>query len=356
MSETAIFPLATLTAAASVAVLLVAILRLPVRRLVGAQAAYWLWLMVPAGTLACMLPAPAQSLRLPEILVPTPIGHALAAAIAAWSGLSAPMFFTNYGSTVWALGAIAMVWIAVRRQRRFVLSLGRLALLPNGAYRSETAGEPMLVGALRPRVVVPADFESRYTEEERNFVIAHERAHQQRGDALANALATGWLCLCWFHPLMYWAVERFRFDQELACDATVLQSTRGPRRRYAHALLKTQLADGAADIVASAAPFGAQWQSAHPLRERIRALTRPLPGSLRHAAGVVLALGLIGGGTYSTWAVQVVPKLASATPASQMPMQAQTVIPQAVPQMVPSHATTVAQRCKGTRTSSDKVV
>jgi beta-lactamase regulating signal transducer with metallopeptidase domain len=223
---------------------------------------------------------------------------------------------------VWAFGVAIMLAIAIARQRAFVKSLGKLSLLPNGTYRSAHAVEPMVVGALRPRVVLPADFESRYTGDERALVLAHEHAHVRRGDALTNAVATAWLCLSWFNPLMHWAIGRLRFDQELACDALVLAATGTGRRRYADALLKTQLA---ADSIATAVPAGCHWQATHPLAQRIAALKRPLPGVMGRWLGTALVCTLISSGSYATWAVR--PALGSAEPALQsLPTQIRQVL------------------------------
>jgi hypothetical protein len=107
--------------------------------------------------------------------------------------------------------------------------------------------------------------------------------------------------LSWFNPLMHWAIGWFRFDQELACDALVLASTGTARRRYAGALLKTQLA---ADSLTAAVPAGCHWQSIHPLTQRIAALKRPLPGTLRRWLGTALVCTLISSGSYAAWAVR----------------------------------------------------
>ena len=283
-----------LTIAASVAVLLVGLLRAPLRRIAGARTAYGLWLMVPLSTLTVLLPTSPHPLASAEVV---------------------PTLTEGSGSTnneaialaVWAAGVIIMLAVAMARQRAFVRSLGNLSRLPNGTYRSASAIEPMVVGALRPRVVLPADFEIRYTRDERALVLAHEHAHVKRGDALTNAIATAWLCLSWFNPLMHWAIGWFRFDQELACDALVLAATGTARRRYADALLKTQLA---ADSVGTALPAGCHWQSTHPLTQRIAALKRPLPGVIQRWLGTALVLTFISTGCYAAWAVR--PELQSA--------------------------------------------
>ncbi len=309
MISHSMFPLLELTIVASAAAVLVGLLRIPLRHAVGAQAAYWLWLwlLVPASTLAVLLPAPAHSVGMATVAVPDTLNHAVAGAVLALTGASASMNYAVIGLLLWPAGTLLMLALTVRRQRAFVRSLGSLHAPPNGAYLSASVIEPMLVGAWRPRVVLPADFETRYTPEECVLVLAQERAHLQRGDAPMNALATGWLCLCWFNPLMYWAVGRFRFDQELACDAEVLAATGTARRRYANALLKTQLV---ADSF-GALPLGCHWQSSHPLTVRIAALKRPLPSFSRRIAGVVLALTLTGTGSYTVWAAQPEAQLAA---------------------------------------------
>jgi beta-lactamase regulating signal transducer with metallopeptidase domain len=302
----AVVCLLELTVAASVAVVLVGVLRAPLRRLAGAGAAYGLWLMVPLSTLTVVLPTQPHPFTPAAQSVSAPVRQVMEDVLAD-AGSSTDGKAVAFA--IWAFGVTIMLAVAVARQRAFVRSLGKLSLLPNGTYRSASAVEPMVVGALRPRVVLPADFESRYTRDERALVLAHERAHVQRGDALANAIATGWLCLSWFNPLMHWAIGRFRFDQELACDALVLAATGTARRRYAHALLKTQLA---ADSVGTAVPAGCHWQSTHPLTQRIAALKRPLPGTMRRWLGTALVCALISSGSYAAWAVR--PDLAASEP------------------------------------------
>ncbi len=307
MISHALFSLVVLTIATSVSVLVVALLRAPLRHVAGAQAAYWLWLMVPSSAVAALLPAPSESWVLATIALP--------ARIMTLAGASAPVNYAMTGLLVWAAGASLMLVFAVHRQRSFERSLGRLTSLPNGAYESASVAEPMLVGAWRPRVVLPADFDTRYTPEERALVLAHERAHLSRGDALANAVASGCLCLCWFNPLMYWAVGQFRFDQELACDASVLAATGTARRRYAAALLKAQLAADAVRFV----PAGCSWQSSHRLKQRIAVLKRPLPSYMRRACGVLLVLGFISSGSYVAWATRAIAAIVPAWTCSVIP-------------------------------------
>lgn len=159
---------------------------------------------------------------------------------------------------------------------------------------------PLLIGLRRARIIVPLDFDTRYDSEEQALILAHERAHRQRGDILANAIASAWLCVFWFNPLMYWAAIRLRVDQDLACDASVLRGSSAGPLRYAQLLLKAQLADGPPLYV----PMTCQWLSAHPLKERIVMLRHSYPGSARRSFGIALTAAVIFAGTGLAWATQ----------------------------------------------------
>jgi hypothetical protein len=201
---------------------------------------------------------------------------------------------------IWGIGVCGMLTILVVRQLSFVKSLGSLSPASHSTRRSTAVVAPVLVGAFNPTLILPADFESRYSVIERQMIIDHERAHLMRGDVTVNAIAAGWLCLFWFNPLMYWAVGRLRLDQELACDAIVLAGAGVARRSYADALLKTQLDDQSDWLV----PVGSHWQSSHPLKERIAMIKRSVPRRSRRYFGIASALVLTVAGSYAAWAAQ----------------------------------------------------
>jgi bla regulator protein BlaR1 len=292
----------------SIAILLVGLLRGPLRAVVGARSAYWLWLLIPASVLAQLLPAPTKT----EQIVSTSLtGYASAAFSSVTTTAITPTVSATLivvGLIIWGTGAAVMLTQLMIRQRTFIRSLGRMTLDAHGLRRSNSIVAPMLVGAWWPQVVVPLDFETRYSSEEQRLVLAHERAHLLRRDTTANVLASGLLCLFWFNPLIYWAIARLRLDQELACDALVLAQSGIAPRRYANALLKAQLATESAWRL----PVVCHWQSSHPLRERIVMLKRPLPGSSRRLGGIVIAVALSISGGYTVWAAQSVPETKSA--------------------------------------------
>ena len=284
------------TFAASVAILIVAAIRKPLRRIGGARVAYVSWLLVPTSQLALLLPAPSQPLEITAAAIPQLLLGALPTAVSSNLGV-AGADYAAIALVGWALGSLLMLFYVARRQRAFMRSLGPTTAMPDGTHRSASVRTPLLVGAWHPRVVLPVDFESLYDHDEGALVLAHERAHRDRGDQLVNVVATIWLCLSWFNPLMYWALGRLRFDQEVSCDAVVLAAQPTLRRRYANALLRAQIATESG----WRAPVACSWQSSHPLTERITMLKQPLPTPTRRRSALVLTCALIVAANYAVW-------------------------------------------------------
>ncbi len=207
-------------------------------------------------------------------------------------------------------GALLAMAGLLRQQRRFVRGLGTLRRRDDGLWQAQaTAGLPAVLGLWPPRIVLPADFERRYTAQEQRLVLLHEQVHLRRGDIAVNALLAALQCVYWFNPLLPLALRRCREDQEFSCDERVIARSDGARRSYGNAMLKTGLA-------LSSLPLGCHWQDRHPLKERIAMLKRPVPGKgqwfgmLLLAAGVSLALG------FAAWAAQPAPSDALATSAA----------------------------------------
>ncbi len=298
--------LVRLLAVGTAGMLLVGSLRAPGRRAVGSEAAYWLWISLPASLAAVFLPRAPACLCTPEALVSPLLMRGIGAPLELAPGI--PGSHCAWTVTfLWLAGATGALVYFSCCQRALGKSLGLLQRRPDGSYWGATARQPMLIGAWHPRIVLPRDFETRYSASERAVILAHERTHVERRDAVTNGIALALVCLFWFNPLVYWAWNRFRFDQELACDAAVIRKAKVPRRPYARALVKTQLA------AAGAIAFGTR--RGHPLIERIALLGRPTPTRTRRFMGYAFALALMFCGTYIVWTAR--PDLPTATVRSE---------------------------------------
>ncbi|KQZ06085.1 transcriptional regulator [Caulobacter sp. Root1455] len=277
------------------AILVVLILRRPVRARFGALAAYVLWLVAPVCLAASFLPAHAPS----QVLAPVTT-LALAAAKSAAPLVHRAPVLPGLIIAVWMAGAVAALGVLIVRQKRFVASLGPLT--PSQAdsgllLAARLDVGPAVIGVLRPRIVVPGDFEQRFAGAARRVVLTHERVHLERGDAAINALAAALRCLCWFNPLVHLAVRRMRVDQEIACDEAVVTRHPDDRRVYAETLLDTLM-------ISHAVPFGCHWPAVgpHPLKERVAMLNTPSVSPARKVFGAALIGGLALVGAGAVWA------------------------------------------------------
>lgn len=304
MGASLIHTLISATVASSLGALVVGPLRRPLRVLAGARASYWLWLVIPAMVLATLLPVPSGVVQVSSKSLTAQLGSALSGVVLPPGPQRTLSMFAVTGLALWAAGAAVMLGLLIHRQRSFLRSLGTLSPDSDDMPRSAAIIAPMVVGALRSRLILPVDFESRYSEAEREFMLAHERAHLLRHDVFVNAVAAAWLCVFWFNPLMYWAIARLRLDQELACDAVALTRTGAARQCYADALLRTQLAGESGWQM----PIGCRWQSGHPLKERLAMLKRRTPGLLPRLGGLAFILAVTSSASYEVWAVQSVPE------------------------------------------------
>lgn len=97
---------------------------------------------------------------------------------------------------------------------------------------------PWVCGLLTPTVLLPRDFQQRFSPLQQQLILKHEYTHWQRGDLHCNLLALLLLTLFWFHPLSWLAYRAYRQDQELSCDALVLQQGSSEQQiAYSYALL-----------------------------------------------------------------------------------------------------------------------
>lgn len=293
-----------LQVAISVAILAVLALRWPVRAAFGPGASYALWAAAPVAVAGALLPARIIELAVvsrtpdaPAGLAAAPADLAPATAVAAAGPSIDPSLVLL---ALWALGAAVTALIFAARQRRLRRDLGGLTRDPQDArvWHAQSARlAPMVLGVLRPRIVVPSDFRTRFTPLEQRLAIAHESAHLRGGDTRILAFVAAARCLFWFNPLVHWAAGLLRLDQERARDAEAARAA-GSRREYGEALLKFQLLPGAAPLACEISA------GADGLRRRLLALRSAAPGRARAALGGSMAALLCASIGFTAWASQ----------------------------------------------------
>jgi len=105
-------------------------------------------------------------------------------------------------------------------------------------YATEQATSPMLVGVIRPMIVLPESILARLGPDELRMILAHELVHWRRYDTWVGWLQVFVQGVFWFHPLVWLANARIRHERECACDETVLREARCDRDGYGETIIR----------------------------------------------------------------------------------------------------------------------
>lgn len=140
---------------------------------------------------------------------------------------------------IWLTVAAVLFMVSVWRYRLYVRHVCRAAPADKQA-QLETLGQcldelrihrrvrllvssfvpsPMLIGVLRPAVVLPRSLRGQNLR----HVLLHELTHVRRQDIVFRWLALAAVCLHWLNPLVYVLRRQLEAAGELACDEAVLE-------------------------------------------------------------------------------------------------------------------------------------
>lgn len=81
---------------------------------------------------------------------------------------------------------------------------------------------PVLLGVLKPKIVLPKNLCATLNENEIKNILMHELAHFKRGDVIIAWITAFLQAVHWFNPVIWLAFFRMRSDRELACDEKTL--------------------------------------------------------------------------------------------------------------------------------------
>jgi GWxTD domain-containing protein len=97
------------------------------------------------------------------------------------------------------------------------------------------ADAPMVVGHLRPLILMPAGMLAGLPAAQIEAILLHELAHVRRHDYLVNAVQRLVEGLLFYHPAVWWISRVIRAERENCCDDVVV-SISGNAHEYAVAL------------------------------------------------------------------------------------------------------------------------
>ena len=316
---------------------LVLLLRRPVARHFGTQAAYALWLLpflrllLPPITLpAWLAPAPAEPDIATEMFILTgdPAALALEAGpVPIAQPATTSIDWATLLLTVWLVGAA--LFLVRRFQLYFRMRRDMLAdASPVGEagevrlVETPAATSPVAFGVLDKVVALPPGFMAWHDRAARDLALEHELAHHRGHDLLANFATQPLFALHWFNPLAWAGWRAMRRDQEAACDARVVaRRAREERATYAEVIAGF----AAGPNVALAAPMACPVLGEKSIIHRLRSLNmsdisprRRIAGRAMLAAGV-LALPLTASISYAESVVAPEPPAAPSPVVAPLP-------------------------------------
>ena len=280
----------------------------------------WRSLADPAGAAAAPLAQGGPAAEAPRALGLDGVALPLPAAASETLGTSRELLerAAPWLALAWLAGVLTLSlrfcggWLLVRRLRRIgtraVPSRWREATArmareagirrPIQVLESSLAQVPMVIGWLRPAILLPAAALIGLTPQQLEAILAHELAHVRRNDYWVNLLQAAAEILLFYHPAVWWVSNRIRVEREHSCDDMGVALC-GDALTYARALMVMEELRPAVSAPGrlSLALDGS------PLLQRVRRLFEaPPPGqgvSTRWAAGLlvtatalILALGL----------------------------------------------------------------
>jgi beta-lactamase regulating signal transducer with metallopeptidase domain len=139
---------------------------------------------------------------------------------------------------LWAIGVVVLSmklgaeWRVVRNLRtsshdmsdadwpiRFARLKERLGVsYPVRLASSATATAPMVIGWLKPVVLMPAGLVTGLSGPQLEAIIAHEVVHIRRHDYVVNLVQNVVELLFFYHPAVAWVSHRIRIEREHCCD------------------------------------------------------------------------------------------------------------------------------------------
>lgn len=156
---------------------------------------------------------------------------------------------------------------------------------------SDSCTTPVVVGIVRPVILLPKAVLVNLTTDEVRAVLMHELIHVARKDAIVNLVQGVLGAVYFFHPLVWWANSRLRELREEACDELTIAAMGGERKIYGEAIVKVT------EIFGYASPplaLGVM-ESKNPAHRRLsRILDNKLPAGERLGWRGLAALCVLG--------------------------------------------------------------
>lgn len=124
----------------------------------------------------------------------------------------------DIAAVVWLVGLAALLVYGVVSYLRLRRRMSTAILFGDNIWQSDRVRSPFILGFIKPKIYLPFGL----TDDQRRYVLAHERYHLKRFDHIVRPLSFLILAAHWFNPLVWAAYYLMSRDMEMSCDEKVL--------------------------------------------------------------------------------------------------------------------------------------
>ena len=187
---------------------------------------------IPLEIIDAPFPADAINVQVTEqMTAPVFSGTALPAAD---SGINVLQILMQAAGWIWLTGIAVMTLHTVISTARIRKQVNASVTLEKGIWLCGYIDTPFILGIIHPQIYLPVDLAA----EDREYVLAHEKAHLKRRDHWWKPLGFALLAVQWFNPVMWLAYGLLCNDIEMACDERVMGDLgSGSKKAYSMALI-----------------------------------------------------------------------------------------------------------------------
>jgi bla regulator protein blaR1 len=121
--------------------------------------------------------------------------------------------------------------------------------IPVTLLESEVVTVPMMMGFLKPIILLPVSLLAQLPPAEVEAILLHELAHIRRGDYFVNIIFTFWEMLFFFNPAVLWICALIREERENCCDDIAIRQV-GSKKEFVSALVSFVQCDRKAEVSA----------------------------------------------------------------------------------------------------------
>ncbi len=215
-----------------------------------------------------------------------------------WLGSAAAKVFP----ILWAVvaGLLFVVIMAMNGYCQFSIRKDREAIFTEKVphiYQTDEVNVPCLYGIFRPAIYLTREAAQR-DEEEREYIILHEKMHYKQGDHIWALVRILVVCVYWFHPLVWIALKLSKQDAEYAADEGVVQRlTEEERIGYGKTILATLRREARAKRVLTLASSACMSKS--EIKKRIVYIAKEKSHSVAALTVLVVAIFVLAIGSFS---------------------------------------------------------